>query len=78
MDGLDPIGRMLIIAGIVLLGVGLVIVAAPNIPALGKLPGDIHIDRGNVQIYVPLGTMIVASLVLTFLLNVFGFFGRDR
>jgi hypothetical protein len=78
MDSLDPIGRLLIIAGIVLLGVGLVIVVAPNIPALGKLPGDIHIDRGNVQIYVPFGTMIVVSLVLTVLLNVFGFFGRDR
>ena len=78
MDGIDPIGRLLIIAGIVLLGVGLVIVAAPNVPALGKLPGDIHIDRGNVQVYVPLGTMIVVSLILTVLLNVFGFFGRDR
>jgi hypothetical protein len=78
MDSLDPIGRLLIIAGIVLAGLGLLIVVAPNIPALGRLPGDIHIDRGNVQIYIPFGSMIVISVVLTVLFNVFGFFGRDR
>jgi hypothetical protein len=78
MDGLDPIGRLLIVAGIVLAGIGLFIVLAPNVPAIGSLPGDIHIDRGNVQIYIPFGTMIVASIVLTILLNIFGFFGRDH
>jgi Protein of unknown function (DUF2905) len=78
MDSIDPIGRLLIIAGIVLAGLGLLIVVGPNLPALGRLPGDIHIDRGNVQVYIPFGTMIVISIVLTVLLNVFGFFGRDR
>jgi hypothetical protein len=78
MDGIDPIGRLLIVAGIVLAGLGLLIVLGPNVPALGRLPGDIHIDRGNVQVYIPFGTMIVISIVLTVLLNVFGFFGRDR
>jgi hypothetical protein len=77
MDGIDPIGRLLIIAGIVIGGLGLLIVLVPNL-ALGKLPGDIHIDRDNVQIFIPFGTMIVVSVVLTILLNVFGFFGRDR
>jgi hypothetical protein len=78
MDSIDPIGRLLIIAGIVLAGLGLLIVLGPNLPALGKLPGDIHIDRGTIQVYIPFGTMIVISIVLTVLLNVFGFFGRDR
>jgi hypothetical protein len=78
MDGIDPIGRLLIVAGIVLAGLGLFIVLGPNLPALGRLPGDIHIDRGNVQVYIPFGTIIVISIVLTILLNVFGFFGRDR
>jgi hypothetical protein len=78
MAGIDPIGRLLIIAGIILAGLGLLIVLAPNLPALGRLPGDIHIDRGNVQIFIPFGTMILVSIVLTVLLNLFGFFGRDR
>jgi len=77
MAGIDPIGRLLIVAGIVLAGIGLLIVVAPGI-AFGRLPGDVHIDRGNVQIFIPFGTMILVSVVLTLLLNVFGFFGRDR
>jgi hypothetical protein len=77
MDSIDPVGRLLIIGGIVLAGLGLLIVVAPNL-ALGRLPGDIHIDRGNVQIFIPFGTMILVSIVLTILLNVFGFLGRDR
>ena len=77
MDNIDPVGRLLIIGGIVLAGLGLMIVVAPNL-GLGRLPGDIHIDRGNVQIFIPFGTMILVSVVLTILLNVFGFFGRDR
>ena len=78
MASLDPLGRLLIIAGIVIAGAGLLIVFAPNIPGLGRLPGDIHIDRGNVQIFIPFGSMIVISVVLTILFNVFGLFGRDR
>lgn len=77
MGNIDPVGRLLIIGGIVLAGLGLLIVVAPNL-GLGRLPGDIHIDRGNVQIFIPFGTMILVSVVLTILLNVFGFFGRDR
>jgi len=77
MTGIDPIGRLLIVAGIVLAGIGLLIVVAPGI-AFGRLPGDVHIDRGNVQIFIPFGTMFLVSVVLTLLLNVFSFFGRDR
>jgi hypothetical protein len=77
VDNIDPVGRLLIIGGIVLAGLGLLIVVAPNL-GLGRLPGDIHIDRGNVQIFIPFGTMILVSVVLTILLNVLGFFGRDR
>ena len=78
MDGFAPVGRLLIVAGVVLAGFGLLILLGPNIPGLGRLPGDIHVDRGSVQIYIPFGTMIVVSVILTILLNVFGFFGRGR
>jgi hypothetical protein len=42
-----------------------------RIPFLGKLPGDISIDRGNVHFYFPIVTGLLLSLVLTVLLNVF-------
>ncbi len=38
---------------------------APSIPWLGKLPGDIVIDRGNFQFYFPVTTCILLSLMLT-------------
>jgi Protein of unknown function (DUF2905) len=70
VDGLDGIGRLLIIGGVILAAVGVAIVLAPNIPFLGRLPGDIRIDNKNVQVFIPLGTMLLISLILTIVLNV--------
>jgi DUF2905 family protein len=42
-----------------------------RIPFLGKLPGDISIDRGNVHFYFPIATGLLLSVVLTLLLNLF-------
>jgi hypothetical protein len=69
VDGVDGIGRLLIVGGVILAVVGVVIVLAPNIPFLGRLPGDIRIDNGNVKVFIPLGTMLVISLILTVILN---------
>jgi Protein of unknown function (DUF2905) len=69
VDGVDGLGRLLIIGGVILALVGVVVVLAPNIPFLGRLPGDIRIDSRNVQVFIPLGTMLLISLVLTIVLN---------
>ena len=70
MEGADGIGRLLIVGGVVIALIGLVLVLAPNIPFLGRLPGDIRIDNENVKVFIPLGTMLLISLVLTIVLNV--------
>ena len=70
MEGVDGLGRLLIVGGVVLALVGLVLVLAPNIPFLGRLPGDIRIDTEDVKVFIPLGTMLLVSLVLTIVLNV--------
>jgi hypothetical protein len=69
MEGVDGIGRLLIVGGLVLAVVGVVLVLAPNIPFLGRLPGDIRIDSGNVKVFAPLGTMLLISIILTIILN---------
>jgi len=69
VDATDGIGRLLIVGGVLLAVVGVVIVLAPNIPFLGRLPGDIRIDKGNVKVFIPLGTMLIISLILTVILN---------
>ena len=69
MDGFDGVGRLLIVGGVVIAVIGLVLVVAPNIPFLGRLPGDIRIENENTRVFIPLGTMLLVSIVLTIVLN---------
>ncbi len=61
------IARWLITLGIVLILAGLLWPALQKI-GLGRLPGDIVIERENFRFYFPLGTSVLISLVLTALL----------
>ena len=63
--GMNGLGWALVVLGVVLIVVGLVIVAGPRIPILGHLPGDIVIQRENVTIFIPLGTMLLVSVVVS-------------
>jgi hypothetical protein len=58
------------IAGAGIFLVGVVVYFAGQIPGLGRLPGDLQFQRGTTSIYIPLGTMIVVSIVLTIILNI--------
>ena len=58
-------GRLLIVVGLVLVGVGLLINA--GLP-IGRLPGDFTVRRGNFSFYFPLTTSIIASILLTLLM----------
>jgi len=61
------VGKLLVIAGLVIAGIGLLMMA--GIP-FGRLPGDIVIRRGNGTFYFPLVTSILLSIILTLLLAV--------
>lgn len=65
---MNPVARMLIFAGIVLLVLGVLWQLGSRYLPLGRLPGDIAIERGNVRFYFPLATCIVLSLLLSLLL----------
>jgi cell division protein FtsW (lipid II flippase) len=69
-------GRVLIIAGILLAAVGAAMIFSDKIPLLGKLPGDIRIERENFRFYVPIGTSILISVVLTVILWIISLLGR--
>jgi len=60
----------LVIAGLVLLVAGLAWPWLRRLP-LGRLPGDILIERDNFVFYFPITTMILVSLVLTLLIWLF-------
>jgi hypothetical protein len=63
------VGRVLLLVGSLLAGLGLLLLLAGRFPLMGRLPGDITIRRGNVSCYVPIVTSIVLSVLLTVLLN---------
>lgn len=69
MDDLQSIGRILLVVGVLVALVGGALALGLRIPLLGQLPGDITIDRDNVRVFIPLGSMIVLSLVVTVILN---------
>jgi hypothetical protein len=68
MSGTQGLGWALVAVGVVIAVVGLVIALGPRIPILGHLPGDIVIQRENVTIVIPLGTMLVVSVVVSVVL----------
>jgi len=63
-------GKVLIFFGIILIILGLIFLFIDKIPLLGKLPGDIRIEKKNFVFYFPLTTSIILSLILTIIINI--------
>jgi len=66
------IGKTLIVIGVVLIGAGLLWLVGSRL-GLGRLPGDIVIERENFRFYLPLGTCLLISVLLS---AVFWIIGR--
>ncbi len=72
MPGVNSIGLLIIIIGVVVVGFGLLLLLLGRIPIFGRLPGDITIRRKNTTIFAPITTMIVLGLLLSLILTVLG------
>ncbi|NIP87463.1 MAG: DUF2905 family protein [Planctomycetales bacterium] len=62
-------GWILVTLGVILAGVGLIWLLAPGVPWLGRLPGDVKMERENFRFYFPLMTCLLLSVVLSVLLS---------
>jgi hypothetical protein len=67
---------ILIIVGVLIAVIGVVWLLVPALPWLGKLPGDIVIERENFRFYFPLTTCILLSLLLTGIMWLVRYFSR--
>jgi len=67
----SAIGKLLILLGILLAGAGVLILLAGKVPGIGRLPGDIFIQKKNFTFYFPLTTSIILSIILTLLFYFF-------
>lgn len=70
MNDWSGMGKAFMFVGVVLIIVGLVLMFKDKLPlGIGRLPGDITIERENFRFYFPLGTSIVISIILTVVLS---------
>jgi hypothetical protein len=61
MNPFFSLGKVLIIIGLVIAGIGILLLLSPKVPWIGKLPGDILIKKDNFRFYFPLATCIIVS-----------------
>ncbi|HKG21927.1 MAG TPA: DUF2905 domain-containing protein [Blastocatellia bacterium] len=68
-DGPGTLGRSLIVLGLVIVAVGALIILLGKLPGfrVGRLPGDIYIEREGWRFYFPITTSIILSIVLSLL-----------
>ena len=68
---MNALGKTLIFFGLLLAALGLLFTLGSKLPWIGRLPGDIYINRGNFTFYFPLTTSIIVSLIITLVLYLF-------
>ena len=68
---MNDLGKLLVMAGVLLTIVGLLLWSGFGRTWLGRLPGDIHYQKGGFNFYFPIVTCILLSILLTILLRIF-------
>ncbi|PWV56365.1 DUF2905 domain-containing protein [Chitinophaga sp. S165] len=74
---MERVGKMIVIIGILIVVAGIIIwFLGDKLRFLGRLPGDIRIEKENYQVYIPITTMLLVSAVLTLIMWLLQRFGR--
>ena len=71
---MSELAKTIILLGAVLIVVGIILLLLQKTPFLGKLPGDILIERKNFTFYFPLATSIIISIIVSLILYLIGKF----
>ena len=67
---MGSLGRALIVIGALLVVLGVILTAAPSLP-LGRLPGDLRIERPGLRVYLPITSSLIVSALLSLALWLF-------
>jgi len=68
---MGAVGKILLLFGLLVAGVGLLLLLTDKVGWIGKLPGDFTVRRGSFTFHFPLATCILVSIVLSLLLWIF-------
>lgn len=71
-EGIQHLGRLLLVTGIIIAALGGLLFLSGKIPWVGKLPGDIVVQRKSFTFYFPLATSILLSIIISFILWLLG------
>ncbi len=71
MEPYQSLAKLMIIAGALILAVGVILLLIPKIPFIGKLPGDIIIQKKNFTFYFPIVSLIIVNVIIYLLLYLF-------
>ena len=75
---MSALGKVFVLFGLVMVAVGGLLMFFEKIPYLGKLPGDIHIKKDNLEFYLPLATSLLISLVLSWAFWLMSYFDKRQ
>tara|TARA_B100001750_G_C15283198_1_gene483508 strand:- start:220 stop:438 length:219 start_codon:yes stop_codon:yes gene_type:complete len=64
------IGRIIILCGIILVILGSMVILGGKYNIIGKMPGDLLLDKENIKIYFPITSMLLISLTITIVYNI--------
>ena len=65
---MSEMGKLLVIVGVIIVTVGALLWSGIGTGPLGRLPGDIRIERGGSGFYFPIVTCIIVSIVLSLIM----------
>lgn len=68
---LNIVSKLFIIFGIIFVIIGFLLPYISKIPFIGRLPGDIYIEKENFKIYFPLTTSIIISIIISLIIYLF-------
>ena len=66
---MNEFGKFLVILGVIIIILGVLLTFAGKLPFIGRLPGDIVIERKNFVFYFPLATSILLSIIINIILS---------
>lgn len=69
-------GKILILFGVFSIIIGVLLLFSDKLPYIGRLPGDIRIEKENFKFYFPITTSILLSILISLVLLVFSFFSK--
>ena len=70
---MQSLGKIVVLFGLIMVAVGALMMFSDKIPYLGKLPGDINIKKDNFQLFIPITTSIVLSVLLSLVMWLISF-----